>query len=377
MGQKKKKKPGKALKMATVGTPSRKKEPPHSELIAPIEAMRRDVKATAIDLNHTEVRFLVDSFYRIQDSRIRTAHQVRALTEDNKGNEAIDWYLRRNEALEKDLESLLKVFAANNLVCQWASSQKGIGHILSVALYGYIDISKAQTAGSIWRYAGLDPSMDWLGKKGATNLVSDITGKDKLTTRHVALIADRVNRTAANINRLVMLQKNSKQFEKEELDAVIDKSYEEEGAVGFSKSDLIKALAKRPWNARLKTICWKLGSSFEKVKNKEDAFYGQILKNRQSYELAKNENGDYAELAEARASTVGKNTVSYKSYSKGKLPDGHLRARYLRYATKIFLSHWHHVAYETHYGVRPPKPYIISVGGHQEYIVPPNWPLDS
>ena len=34
---------------------------------------------------------------------------------------------------------------------------------------------------------------------------------------------------------------------------------------------------------------------------------------------------------------MGKSTIAYKSYSKGKLPDGLLRARYLRYATKIFL----------------------------------------
>jgi len=348
---------------------------PSSELVVPIEAMRRDVKATAKSLDHTEVRFLVDSFYRIQDGRIRTAHQVRALHERGKGNEGIEWYLRRNEALEHDLESLLKVFAENNVICQWATSQKGIGPILSVALYGYIDISRADTAGSIWRYAGLDPSMDWLGKVKAEKLVKEITGTEKLSSRHLALIADRVSRTVANITKLVMQQKNAKQSDRDDLiESTIDAD-NDEGTVGFTKTDLIKALAKRPWNARLKTICWKIGSSFEKVKNKEDAFYGQILKARQSYELAKNENGDYAELAEAKAKTVGRNTVAYKSYSKGKLPDGHLRARYLRYATKIFLSHWHHVAYETHHGTVPPKPYIISVGGHQEYVLPPNWPM--
>ena len=349
---------------------------PSSELVVPIEAMRRDVKATAKSLDHTEVRFLVDSFYRIQDSRIRTEHQVRALRERGKGNEGIDWYLRRNEALEHDLESLLKVFADNNIVCQWATSQMGIGHILSVGLYGYIDIARANTAGSIWRYAGLDPSMDWLGKSRAEKLVKEVTGTEKLSQRHVALIADRVSRTTANIGKLVMQQKNSKQDDNRddfsELAAELDN---DEGTVGFTKADLIKALAKRPWNARLKTICWKIGQSFEKVKNKEDAFYGQILKARQDYELAKNENGDYAELAEEKAKKVGKNTVSYKAYSQGKLPDGHLRARYLRYTTKIFLSHWHHVAYETYHGTVPPKPYIISVGGHQEYVLPPNWPM--
>jgi len=355
--------------------PTNQNEPPSEELIVPIPAMRRDVKATAKSLNHTEVRFLVDSFYRTQDSRIRTEHQVRALEKNDKGNEGIDWYLRRNEALENDLESLLKVFADNNVICQWATSQKGIGPILSVALYGYIDITKAETAGSIWRYAGLDPSMDWLGKTKAENLVKEITGREKLSHQHVAVIADRVSRSTANITRLVMQQKNSKQNDRDDLVESLIEEDNDEGTVGFTKTDLVKALAKRPWNARLKTICWKVGQSFEKVKNLDGAFYGDILKARQSYELAKNENGDYAELAEARAKKVGKATIAYKSYSKGKLPDGHLRSRYLRYATKIFLSHWHHVAYETYHGKVPPKPYIISVGGHKEYVLPPNWPM--
>ena len=344
-----------------------------SELVVPIEAMRRDVKATAKDLSHTEVRFLVDSFYRSQEDRIRTSHQVLSLSRDGKSNEGVEWYLRRNEALEHDLETLLKVFANNNVVCQWATSHLGIAHILSVALYAYIDISRAQTAGSIWRYAGLDPTLDWLGKEKAKTIVNDVVGKEKLSQRHVALIADKVNRTPANIDRLVMLQKASKRDEGQIL--IEDEVDEEDTALQFTKSDLIKALAKRPWNARLKTLCWKIGISFEKVKNKPDAFYGQILKDRQNYELVKNENGDYAELAEKRAKQVGKKTIAYKSYSKGKLPEGHLRARYLRYAAKIFLSHWHHVAYETYHGTPPPKPYIISVGGHQQYVTPPNWPI--
>ena len=140
---------------------------------------------------------------------------------------------------------------------------------------------------------------------------------------------------------------------------------------------MVKALAKRPWNAKLKTLCWKIGQSFEKVKNLDGSYYGQILKDRQNYQLVKNENGGYEELALERAKKVGKKTIAYKSYSIGKLPEGHLRAMYLRYTEKFFLSHWHHVAYETYHGTPPPKPFIISVGGHQGYMTPPNWPITS
>ena len=85
--------------------------------------------------------------------------------------------------------------------------------------------------------------------------------------------------------------------------------------------------------------------------------------------------GDYREQAEAKAATVGKNTDAYKAYSIGQLPPAHIHARAERYATKLFLAHWHHVAYESHFGTPPPKPYVIEHMGHAHYIAPPNWPM--
>jgi hypothetical protein len=125
---------------------------------------------------------------------------------------------------------------------------------------------------------------------------------------------------------------------------------------------------KRPWNARIKTLCWKIGESFVKVMNNDKDVYGKLYLARKEYENEKNEAGEYKSQAESKAKSVGKNTEAYKSYSKGKLPAGHIHARCKRYSVKLFLSHWHRVAYLYHYKCEPPKPYAIEILGHAHEI---------
>jgi len=135
---------------------------------------------------------------------------------------------------------------------------------------------------------------------------------------------------------------------------------------------------KRPWNAELKTLCaFKIGESFVKVQNNERDFYGHLLRAKKDALVAANERGDYSDAAAAKLRDVkiGKATEAYKHYAAGHLPPAHVHARARRWVVKLFLSHWHHVAYETEYGVAPAKPYPIALLGHADYIPPPNWPV--
>jgi len=131
----------------------------------------------------------------------------------------------------------------------------------------------------------------------------------------------------------------------------------------------------RPWSNDLKVLCWKIGESFVKVSNHEDDVYGKLYLARKQYEIEKNEQGAYAEQAAEilRARNIGKDTEAYKYYSEGKLPPAHIHARAKRYAVKIFLSHWHHVAYVNHFGEEPPKPFAIAQLGHAHMIPVPNF----
>ena len=128
---------------------------------------------------------------------------------------------------------------------------------------------------------------------------------------------------------------------------------------------------KRPWNAGLKTLCWKAGQSFMKFSGRDDCYYGHVYRERKNFEIARNERGDNKELAEQLKEKVGKTTEAYKHFSNGLLPPGQIDARARRYAVKLFLSHLHGAWYETHFGTKPPLPYPIAHMGHVHFIPSP------
>lgn len=131
---------------------------------------------------------------------------------------------------------------------------------------------------------------------------------------------------------------------------------------------------KRPWNAQLKTLCWKIGESFCKVSGKPDSLYGQAYRERKAEEQARNERYEFANQAADKLErfNIGKDTDAYKWYSVGKLPPAHIDQRAKRWAVKLFLSHWHEIAYEAHFGNPAPAPYAIAHMEHAHYQHPPN-----
>ena len=136
---------------------------------------------------------------------------------------------------------------------------------------------------------------------------------------------------------------------------------------------------KRQHNAKLKRLCWLMGESFTKVSGRDDAVYGKVYVNRKAQEISRNEACLFADQAQKTLDTInlGKDTEAYKWYAQGKLPPARIHLRAQRYAVKLFLSHWHYVAFETEFGVPPEKPYILTQPEHQDhFIAPPNWPMD-
>ena len=137
---------------------------------------------------------------------------------------------------------------------------------------------------------------------------------------------------------------------------------------------------KRPWNAKLKTLCWKVGESFVKVQNNDSDFYGKVFRERKDLEVARNESGQFEDQCKSilEAKKFNKETDAYKSYIVGKLPPAHVHARARRYAVKLFLSHLHHVMHMDFYGSLPPVPYIFDDkdSNHRHFIEPPNLPIE-
>lgn len=261
-----------------------------------IEALTKDLRNASRSLSDAELRYLVDSYYIMQDQRIRAEGQLRALSKAGEPSEVILHLASNSRKLEKQVEVSLDVYTYNHPVGQWARAQKGIGPVITAGLLAHIDITKAPTVGHIWSFAGLNPNVTW--EKGK----------------------------------------------------------------------------KRPWNATLKTLCWKIGESFVKVSGGEKpGYYGLVYKARKEWEIQQNEAGAYADQAKKTLERFKfrDDTVAKGIYLQGRLPPAHIHRRACRYAVKLFLSHLHHRWYEHHFGTPPPMPYAITILGHGHYLPPP------
>lgn len=271
------------------------------EFLESIERLTRDLRRAAVTLSDREARFLVDAYYAMQRDRIRAGHQNRTLAANEEPHDVLTWLQAQRTTLEKQIARALDAYSDSLLIGRWARSQIGIGPIISAGLAANIDISHAPTAGHIWRFAGLDPTVKWSPN------------------------------------------------------------------------------TKRPWNGSLKRLCFLIGESFVKVSGNPDAVYGHAYAVRKQREQEKNERGDYADQA-ARSLAEKKwrdDTHAKASYEAGKLPPARIHMRAKRWATKLFLAHYHHVLYESTHGELPPKPYIMAKDPvlHTHFIGPPNWPM--
>ena len=260
-----------------------------------VTRLSRDLAAAAGELGDDAARFLVDAYYSIQAERIRADNQMRALAEAGEPVAVLDWLAENARTLENQIKRALHRYAQSRPAGEWALAQMGIGPVLTAGLLAHIDFERAQTAGAIWRFAGLDPSAEWA--KGQ----------------------------------------------------------------------------RRPHNARLKTLCWKIGESFVKVANREGAFYGQIYAQRKALENQRNEAGEFADQAARKLEKfkIGKTTDAYKHYAAGQLPPAHIHARAKRYAVKLFLAHLHEIGWRRELKKEPPMPYALSALDHAHRIEPP------
>ena len=310
-----------------------------------------------------QARGLVRLYYRIQKFRTATFNQTRAFKESDRPHMLVSFFGQQMEHLEKMCQVALDSYSAQKEEGQWARSIVGIGPVISAGLIANIDITKAPVVSHIWRYAGLDPTIEWIGAERAEKIFKEVVGnRGKASDEQIAELAGRLNR---NPMLLLPLMQEVK---------TMDPKTGEIVSKPTTRTDQINTLAVRPWNADLKMLCWKIGESFLKFHNHKDDVYGKLYVVRKAYEKAKNEAGDYANEAKRKLERFNiRDKETRECYESGRLPDGHIESRCKRYAVKIFLSHYHAVAYELHYKEKPPKPFAIAILNHAHEIPIPNW----
>ncbi len=269
-------------------------------------------------MDRGEVSFAVHRYYNIQEYRKALWNQAVASGRNHEPHSLIMNLFFEMQELENMIKKAMDLFTERYPAGRWAKSIFGIGPVLSAGLLAEIDPEKCRKVASVWRFAGLDPTLQW--EKGK----------------------------------------------------------------------------KRPYNADLKVLAWKIGESFVRNHRREKCWYGHRYLERKAYEWARNLNGELADQALERAEKVGKNTEAYKWYSgqyagvefrDGKpvpvpaeggkgipmLPPAHIDMRARRWTVKLFLAHFAWVYYETESGVPMPDPYAVAHLGHVEIIPPPNY----
>ena len=343
-----------------------------------ITRLSRDAKRAMATLGIAEARWLVDTYYQLQDNRIRANNQVREAGDAGEPHAALEWLADQFKAMEYDIKTGLGNYAMAQPVGPWLDSIYGIGPVISAGLLANLDIKRAPTAGHFWRICGLDPSSKWISASDAAAIVakyksprSALTGE--ITMLQLAMIAGDANRRPETL--------------------LVD------GKIP-PRDKLAKKLSIPPWNHGLKRLCFLIGESFVKFQNQPDCFYGKIFAQWKADEWAANLAGKNAEQAGRDSQRYGKTTVAYKfmsgAYSPSQIrtfleagesiPVGlkpaeyggikmfcplHIHQRARRKVVKLFLSHLHAVWYRLEYGTEPPVIYAVEHMGHRHTIEPP------
>ena len=127
--------------------------------------------------NKSEIKFIIDSYYQVQQLRITTAAQLREIRKNNKKdiNSALEWVFNNVKNQELQIKKMIDIYTDNDEVCKWIKKVVGVGPILAASLTTTFDINKVNNYNQFWSYAGLnDYNNPWLGVTKADKLVSEI-----------------------------------------------------------------------------------------------------------------------------------------------------------------------------------------------------------
>lgn len=300
-----------------------------SDTATAVARMGKDLRQAARLLGRRESRFLVDSYYLIQEQRIRCSNQARQIAKGGEPVGVLQWALDQFQTIEEQIKASLDVFSLASPVGEWMRSQKGIGPVLASGLLAHIDIERAPTAGRIWAFAGLSPTAVWnKGERRPWNAqlkkICFLVGESFV----------KVSGKRAGYYGLVYARRKALETAKN-----ISGEYAE-----MAKASLVTTnYAKNTDAYRWCSGTWMQEERFCKAAIELGVSAGQISAWREKGEV-------WPMLAPARI---------------------HARAR--RYAVKLFLSHLHEVWYFSHYGRLPPLPFPLEhLPGHTHLIGVPN-----
>ncbi len=297
-----------------------------------VSRLGRDIKQAASILSTTEARFLVDAYYTMQLNRLRADSQLRSMTKSEEPNGVLAWLGNQNHTLERQVHGALQRYAENHTIGKWLLSLTGIGPVITAGLLAHIDITRAPTAGHIWRYAGLDPTSKWeKGQKRPWN-ASLKTLQYKAGESFV-----KTQNKENDIYGKFFVKRKAEEWSRN-----MNGDFAEQAAAML----VAKRIGKE-------TVAY--------------AFYAGHVPVGYIQGLFADGNP---------VPPVLPKTIVEEGAGVPMLPPAHIHSRARRYAVKLFLSHLQEVWFFDHYQKLAPAPYVfVHQQGHTHYIAPPNMHL--
>jgi hypothetical protein len=220
----------------------------------PIKRLSKDLRKAAASLTVNQVRYLVDLYYQIQDFRIQSASQVRQMDDVDEPTNVIEWIFASQHTIEYNIKQSLEIYTDSEPTGMgvWAKSITGIGPVISAGLLAHINMEpwKCKHRETRPKHKGCTPEKPC--SKGDCGRIKTAT--------------------VGQIWRFAGLDPTSK-WEKKTV---------------------------RPWNAKLKVLCWKMGESFIKFQNHPKDVYGKLFAER----LALETDNNYAGLYQGQAANI-------------------------------------------------------------------------
>lgn len=123
--------------------------------------LTKEMVLDAAVLSKPEARFLVANYYAAQEARKRNDMQLRHLgITDGVAEGTVKPLLAhtadQNAVIESEVARAMKKYVEGDAVGRWLLSHIGIGGVLAAGFLAHLDVTKSDTAGGFWRFAGLD-----------------------------------------------------------------------------------------------------------------------------------------------------------------------------------------------------------------------------
>ena len=303
---------------------------------------------------------LVNNLYDIQKVRISIENRNRALQEKSK--EAIfNDHATRMKKLERDTVKEIGNEISRFKISEWMLGQRGIGPSLSGQTIAIIrDIERFANVSKLWAYSGM-ATMEICLKCGKRVLRSP--KREEWIVRVGKRLEEQHNkkkiRETAEAELIGIDAAHSGIFEEDEQETSFTTKAKK--MLCACQDPATKIVAQRrikgsiiDYNPKMKKLCRNMALSLIQY----NEFYGDLY-------------NQYLEQYMQRDNLLDNiNTAKYKEAVLEKIRTSKATKMARRKMVKIFLSHlW--VTWRKMEGLTVTRPYIFDIGGHSNYISPP------